>query len=522
MKTHLWKKCSLFVVLLPLLWGCGGSVGGIRQDVLACQGQDMAVGEGSVPVSILVGGGVAASRTIAPEHLTPDDLGDTSKYTLTMDGHSDMGGSVTVPNFILRGGRGILALSPGAWTLRLTATDVATSTQLLSGSTLLIVQDAPTTASITLMPLTGTGTVNVQFTIPQSVVRRLDQTNGQRQVTVALYNQQNQVVQGTSRTFPVAAGAMNPVPISYTVNGPVASGRYTLRLAAPYTVNNASTGNQNVTYNLGWSDILYVEQGRESVAQVDIPEAGTAMGVPGNPFRQDKASQRGSSATVNFVTSTTFNPWGETLWLFGANWDGNGSDLNGNEILVVSWTPVYDADYYELELLVHPFTNRITPANRYGKFNKVVATDAEWDALRQRSFTTSGQSRGTSYMRFSGGTGDPDYYKTRTYTINCADGTTRVVNNFVSCADKALARRLFATGAQNFSYRVAQATDAFDSYGTFSYNGAPMGKVGLEGDCGVLGVLIPAFSPQMSVVYRLRAVNRFGHSDWVYWKGGKW
>ena len=516
METSVTRMFCLFLWLLPYLWGCQGSLSG------GLQSHQSPVGEGSVPVRILLEGG-AASRTIAPAHVTQADLADPGQYQLVMEGTSDMGGRVQVRDFVLRNGEGFLALAPGAWTLTLTAMDGGGTTQLLSGSTLLIVQDAPTSASITLAPLTGNGRVRVNFTLPPSVVRRLDpQGNNTKQVTVGLYNPLGQLVAGTQQTFQVTVtGGTAPAAIPYTANAmQVPSGRYTLRLAAPYTVNNASTGNQNVTYSLGWSDILYVEQGRESVATVAIPEV--ALGVPGRPHRRDKASQSGSSGTINFVTNTQFNPWGETLWLFGQSWDGSDSDLNGNEILVVSWTPVYDADYDELELLVHPFTNRITPATRYGKFNKVVATDAEWDALRQQSFTANGQSRRTSYMRFSGGTGDPDYYKTRTYTINCANGTTGVVNNFVSCADKALARRLFATGTQNFSYRVAQATDAFDTYGTFSYRGTSVGKVGLEGDCGVLGVLVPAFSPQMSVVYRLRAVNRFGHSDWVYWKGGKW
>ncbi len=525
MRAYLWKKGCLFMVLLPLLWGCGGSVGGIRQDVLAYQGQDVAghgivASEGSVPVNILVGGGAAASRTIAPEHLTPGDLGDTSKYTLTMDGHSDMGGSVAVQNFTLRDGRGILALSPGAWTLRLTATDVATSTQFLSGSTLLIVQDAPTTTSITLTPLTGTGTVSVQFTIPQSVVQRLDQTNGQRQGTVALYYDTiGTVVAGTLQTFTVSPGTA--ASISYTANAmQVPSGRYTLRLSAPYTVSNASTGNQNVTYNLGWSDILYVEGNRESSDTVALPEAGTGMGVPGNPYRQDKVGQSVTAPTVNFVQATTSNPGGEMVWLYGAAWDGLDNNTNGNEVLVVDWDPVYDADYYEVELLVHPFTKAASQPASNGKFSKVVTTDAEWDAVKNTTFIYSGQSKTPTYLRYSGGTGDPDYYQTRTYDISCVSGTTVV--SYKSCADKTFARTLFSSGTQNESYRVAATQDAFDTYTDWSYNVTNRGKVGLEGDCGVLGVLLPAYTPQMSVVYRVRAVSRYGHSDWVYWKGGKW
>ena len=74
---------------------------------------------------------------------------------------------------------------------------------------------------------------------------------------------------------------------------------------------------------------------------------------------------------------------------------------------------------------------------------------------------------------------------------------------------------------RNGGYRVT-GNDAFDTYGNYSYNTTIRGKVGLEGDCGVIGVLLPSYTPQMSVVFRLRGVNEFGTSDWVYWKGGKW
>ncbi len=530
------------LLALCLLWGCGGSVGGIRQDVLAYQGQDVAVGKGSVPVSILVDGGAATSRTIAPEHISQTDLGDTSKYTLTMDGHSDMGGSVAVPNFTLRDGRGILALSPGAWTLRLTATNVATSTQFLSGSTLLVVQDAPTTASITLSPLTGTGTVSVGFTIPQSVVKWLDPTTGnQKQVTVALYDTTGQLVQGTGQTFTVAAGTTNPATINYTANGAVASGRYILRLTAPYTVNNASTGNQNVTYNLGWSDILYVEQGRESATTVAIPEAGSSLGVPGTPHRRDKAmasvtvaraGTAGGNSAHNITTGNqTFNPYGEGLWIYAANWDGDGEhpggsagqggnrgNTAGNEVLLVDWDTVYDADYYELEMLLHPNFgghNNVTTSNA-AKYETLPVSDTDWDSFKTRI-------PAPLQLRWSGSPGDPDYYKIKTYTYTITNGTqTNVSFDFLAWQDLADGRN---GGFKVASAPTADGTNTFihppDTSTGLSRRGSASYRIGLEGDCDALAVLVNSFAPQHWYGIRLRAVNRYGHSDWVYWKGGK-
>ena len=56
----------------------------------------------------------------------------------------------------------------------------------------------------------------------------------------------------------------------------------------------------------------------------------------------------------------------------------------------------------------------------------------------------------------------------------------------------------------------------------YQYRTTTVGKIGLEAGCGALPVLTPGSAPRMSVQFRVRAVNAFGYSDWVYWKGGKW
>ena len=509
----------LFVLAaLPILWGCGGAH-------LRTHPHDAAVGGGTVPVSLVLAadGQAAASRTITPGHIPQADWEDPAKYKLTLSGSSDLGGSIAIDGLRVSGGRGGFDLPAGAWDLALTATPTTgAAAPVLRGGTSVIVHRRPVSVTILLEPLDSTtGTVSVDFTLPQSVVKRLDPpSNNAKQVTVALHDEAGNEVTGTRQTF--TANATDATSsFTYTAGGPAAAGRYELRMTAPYTVNNASTNNQNRVHTLGWSDTLYVEGNRQTTASVAIPEARAAMGVPDNPYRRDKATVNANpnQQSQNFITTTRFDPFGEALWLYGTYWDGSENIPNGNEVLVVDWDPVYNTDYYELELLVHPFTRRdSTPPTKGTKFSKVATDDAAWEALRTTNFTYNGQSRAPFLLRYSGGQSDPNYYRSKSWDINCLNGAS--VEAFTSCADKNLARTLF-TGTRNGGYRVT-GNDAFDTYGNYSYNTTIRGKVGLEGDCGVIGVLLPSYTPQMSVVFRLRGVNEFGTSDWVYWKGGKW
>lgn len=513
MKRNVTNRVYLLLALLPLLWGCGDSLTGLMHRRAA----------DSVPVSVVVSresGG--RSRTVAPDHVPAGDLENTGLYRLVLTGTSDMGSSVTVDPFRIANGMGGFDLSPGAWSLTLAAHTVAGNTKVLEGTAFVIIVDYHVTVYIDLEPLqTENGSVSAQFTLPQSVVKRLDpQNSNNKPVKVALYDEAGGEVAGTARNFTLTYSTSTA---SYSINynnASVAAGEYTLKMTASYTVNTASTSNQDRTHTFGWSDILYVEGNRASSVVVAIE--GTALGVPDRPYLRATPTAGGNSPSNQFNISELFNPWGETLWLYGHSWDGNGNDTNGNEILVVDWDPVYNADYYEVEVLLHPFTKNAQTVTANGKFNKVVTTDAAWDTLRTTSFNYGGRSLTPSYLRYSGGVGRSDYYKTAYYTINC-----NTSDQFLSCADKVLARSLFpnkgaAVGKVNAQYSIAATTDAFDTYGTFLYNGLSRGKVGMEGDCSVIGILVPAFSPQTSLVYRLRAVNQYGYSDWVYWRGGKW
>lgn len=523
MRTSILKRTILPAMALALLWGCGDTVG---------RRLSMAHGGGpGVPVRIVLGD-EGISRTIAPDHVPQVDLGDTSKYTLRLDGTSDRGGTASVPNFTLAGGAGTLLLDPGNWTLTLTATSAGSGT-VLAGRTIVSAEAGTmATARITLTPQAAAdGTVAVTFTLAPEVVERLDpDTSATKTVRVALYDDADQVVAGTEQDFALTYNPAQTAPYTVGYNKQVPSGRYTLRLEAPYTVQNASTKGQFVTYRYGWMDIVYVEGGRQSTASVTLA-ASSSMSIPGKPARRNLRTAGGNSGGNGFTNPTAFNPWGDTLWLYGADFNGpgDGNDDDGNEWLLVSWDPVYNADYYEVELLIHPFTKTgVNPATPGGKFRSVVSTDAEWDTLKGGVFTYNGTTATPTYLRFSGGEDDPDHYRSRVYETTCLNSrSNNALGKYVVCADKTLARSLFTTGGYstgyvNSGYTMRPARDAFDTYGNYVYGGANLGKVGLEAGCSILPVLLPGFAPQMALVFRVRGVNRFGEGEWVYWKGGKW
>lgn len=507
------RSFVLFAALCLLFAGCGDSVASVRHPS----------GDGRVPVRLMVAGMDSPSRTIAPEHVRKEDLADNSKYTVTLTGTSNMGDSISLNPAGFSFGLIGFDLSPGTWRLLLEATDVQTGQRVLSGSCVLVVQTKPVSTTVTLTPVTGvTGTVSVEFVLSKSIMEKLDKNaSSQATITVALYDTLKAEVAGTKQVFSEAVPAGDSTTLTYNANNSqLAAGQYTIKLESGYTGPGPS-GGTSVRYEMGHEDILYVEGNRETTASIALSSNSKELGTPDNPYRRDKAAASGNSPGNQFNTSESFSPWGETVWLYGATWDGDGNDTNGNEILVVDWDGVYNADYYEVEVLVHPFTKNAQTVTANGKFAKVVTTDAAWESLKSQQFTRNGLKKTPSYMRYSGNPADPDYYRTKTWIISCNDGV-----DFLSCADKNLAKTLFTTngaaaGKANAAYRIS-GIDGFDNYGAYSYGGANRGKVGLEGDCGVIGILVPSFSPQTSLVFRVRAVNQYGHSSWVYWKGGKW
>lgn len=524
--------CFLIIVIL-FLGSCHDSLSihSLRHDNSLNAVSKESFGEaGQVPVSLLLGD-LGNARTIAPTQLTAVELNNTVVYSLQLDGSSDMGDTRSVPDFTINNdGLGTLLLTPGNWELTLTVTEKAGNTQILMGKSSVKVENKPTATAMVLTPLSGNGRVAVDFVLSASIIKRLDKdTANQATITVALYDTTGTEVPGTKKEFKQAVPTTAIATLNYTANDmELPAGRYSIKLISSYTVKNASTLHMDAKYTIGYEDILYVEATRVSRATVDLTSNSKDLGVPENPYRKDKYSLSGSTNARNFAQTETFNPWGETLWAGAANWDGEGTGTtDGNEVLALYWDPVLGADFYEIEFLIYPFLRRVggqaangggnTTVN--GKLTKPVRNDAEWDALKQQTFSYNGTVRTPSYLRFSGDPNDPNYYRTYYSTIEF-DGQGRG-DDFLTCVDKTLCRQIFLdpnirNGKGNSSYRVQTvANTVWDTYGKLSDR-----KIGLEGDCGALGILLPSFAPRSSLVFRVRGVNAYGYSDWVYWKGG--
>ncbi len=527
----------LFMIISFLLCGCGHSL----REVNFMRTED----DGSVPVKIVVEENQSfASRTITPGHLSATVLTGPG-YESVLVGKSDMGSKIDIRPFTLTNGSGSLLLTPGNWELTLTVTEKAGNTQILMGKSTVKVENKPTATAMVLTPLSGNGRVAVDFVLSASIIERLDKdATSQATITVALYDITGTEVPGTKKEFKQAVPTTATATLNYTANGmQLPAGRYSIKLVSSYTVNNASTLYMDAKYTMGYEDVLYVEAARVSQATVELSSNSQELGNPNNPARAEKKNLNGNSsagANHNFTQSTQFRPWGETVWMYSFNWDGeNTGTQNGNEVLIVNWGSVYNADYYEVEVLFHPFSvttagsgSVVTP-NPHGKFNRVVYTDADWEVLRNTDFTYTHSgvthTKKPSLVQFSGDPNSPHYYKTHSPTIDYVIKSTGAVSKFLTCADKNLARSIFAdpgktAGMGNAGYSVSayDATNNFDTYGIYEYNGNGRGKIGLEGDCSNLGILTPSFAPRISVAFRVRAVNAYGHSDWVYWKGGKW
>ncbi len=522
--------------LCMVIFGCRDSLSLVPESTHVSE-------NGKVPVHLVVGGLSATSKTITPDHITVRDLENPARYKVILDGTSNMGDSVRLDPVSFTHGMVGLDLNPGIWTLRLTVTDITTSKQILTGSGTVSVKSKPISTTVTLNPLQGeTGTVDITFTLSDSIMQRLDKdTSDNATITIALYDTVQQEVPGTKHVFSQAATGAS-VPLLYTANSKtLTAGRYSIKLESSYTVQNSLTQNLPMKYEMGYTDILYVEGNRETRASIELTSNSKELGVPDNPYKRNKMNGSGSSKTNNFTRSTPFNPWGETLWAYGGNWDGekNGTS-NGNEVFIAAWDTIYNADFYEIEVLLHPFSITTNGGGNpnpvpYGKFEQVVYTDSDWDRLKNTPITVTinGTPRTSTpeFFQFSGDPSSPYYYKRYRPEIGYIDKATGNPLRFITCAYKDLARTTFVpnspvtNGMGNASYRIADTGDSspgFNGTGTYAYNGQSVGKVGLEGDCSCLGFLVPSFAPRISIAYRLRAVNSYGDSDWVYWKGGIW
>lgn len=360
------RNICLFVVLGLLFFGCRDSV--IHAGHPSGNGVD-----GGVPVSIVLGEGSGPSRTIAPEHLDQAALGG---YTLALTGSSDMGDSVNVPNFTLNNGVGMCDLSPGVWKLELVASNGGT--QVLRGEGTVEVRGLPTYVSITLTPVTsGTGTVRLtvnwqaadrDFVQPSATpypsgltvsMALYDPVTGQKATS---YERRADGSDGTASdtdaffrrgfTGTGSGGSTSLLSTTFTYTGGTSGGKTYNVPAGMYRLRFMITGgNLPAGTALQWSDLLYVEAGRETTGIIDIPQMAIKPAAPTNPTitRRNRA--------------------------------------NGILPVELRWGAVYNAEYYELEVVEH-YTATV-PTN-----------DNDWDTLAATN----------TVSHYDGAPGSPDNY----------------------------------------------------------------------------------------------------------------
>ncbi len=326
MRGRLW----VLLVLLPFFWGCRDFLAGLHH-----HGEQTGNG---VPVSIVLGYGSGPSRTIAPEHLDQATLGG---YTLELTGSSDMGDSVNVPNFTLSNGVGMCDLSPGVWNLELVASNGGT--QVLRGEGTVEVRGLPTYVSIMLTPVTsGTGTVRLTVNwqavdrdvvqpsatpYPRGLTVRMalyDPVTGQKATS---YERRADGSDGTASdtdaffrrgfTGTGSGGSTSLLPTTFTYTGGTSGGKTYNVPAGMYTLKFMVTGgNLPAGTALQWSDLLYVEAGRETTGTIDIPQMATKPAAP-----------------AAFTESCT---------AFAGD---------GTYTATLNWGIVYNAESYELEVM---------------------------------------------------------------------------------------------------------------------------------------------------------------------------
>lgn len=478
--------------------------------------------------------GQGGERSIAPTHATLAELRDPAKYRLELTGTTGFQNLPATPiTLSATGTTSITTIPEGVWELVLTAYNPQ-NVAVLRGATTVekTALNAPDASFVLKAVLNGTGSVDVRFVLPPDFVKRLNPQS----VKVALYYATtNALVAGTEQGF-AASNATANTTIAYSRTN-VPEGEYRIRLTGVTQVNNGSTNFETVSYTVGYEDVLYVESGRTSAATITI--AATNIGVPGRPFEASKRSQNFTVASsnstagfsgANITGSQSFSPYGEGLWIYAANWDGHGGNTpttpagpngghagstQGNEVLLVTWDAVYDADYYELEMLLHPnygYNNNSGVSNS-AKYEKLPVNDSDWNQFLQRNPRPI-------QLRFSGKDTDFDYYKTKTYTHTIARDSTAKNVSFTFMAWRDLARGKnngysTATSSTNGNFIGSPDTSGVSRRGSASY------RIGLEGDCDALAILMNNFTPQHWYGIRVRGVNQYGQSDWVYWKGGK-
>ncbi len=291
-------------------------------------------------------------RAIAPTQLTSNDL--STGYTLKLTGST---GRMTLPErtITLANGRATLGDIPdGTWHLTLQVyKNTAPAVAILRGDTTVTVNNNMSAeARFTLSPVEGgEGTIDIRINW-QELDRAFVQTNITRDVYVRILLRDavtNADIADSVSQMGRRAAANNTVfPISnirYT--GHSTANTTTARPAGLYKLVFRVEGG-NIPVDVGsveWSDLLYVEPGRQTTGTITIPRLIQKPNAPANPTHSKGAVNNYGKADVTF------------------NWNG-----------------VYNATAYNLEIIeytsgTHPTTdqtwNSLVAGNKVQQFNAV-------------------------------------------------------------------------------------------------------------------------------------------------------
>ena len=288
-------------------------------------------------------GEAEGSRSIAPDKLTATQL--AANFNLKLTGSNKR---MTLPEQTItvdaNGKASVTGVPDGTWHLTITAYPKtgATTVAALSGSaTVTVWNSLSSEARFTLTPVEG-GTGTIRLTINwQEADRYYVQSwyHTELEVSLALYDIAtgtmipNTKARWTRNANNTVNGNPNDRPIrtltytGFTTSGtepPLPAGKYEFR----FTVIG---GNLPAGVVVKWSDVLYVEPGRQTTGNINIPRL---IGVPASP--------------TNFTANCT------------------ALNTRGEYTATLSWGSVYNATGYELEMM------------RYTTGTTRPTTDTQW------------------------------------------------------------------------------------------------------------------------------------------------
>lgn len=395
-----------------------------------------------------------SARSIAPTQLTAAQL--AAGYTLKLTGST---GRVTLPErtITLSNGRTTLGDIPdGEWHLTLQVyQNTAPTVPILRGDTTVSVKNnMRAEARFTLSPVEG-GTGTVRLTVDwQEADRSFVQSwyHTELEVSLALYDIAtgtmipNTKARWTRNAGNTGNGNPDARPIrtltytGFTTSGtepPLPAGKYEFR----FTVIG---GNLPAGVVVKWSDVLYIEPGRQTTGNITIPRLIQKPNAP-------------ATFSENCTNLTSL----------------------GNYTATLTWAGVYNASNYELEIMKYATgtqrpTNDITWATAAQTASVYTYNTAPDDP---NNYTNPAHSGGVVARYQSGGLLSGQTSIVYNMNMKSGDGFTariRAVNGFGNSDWKYLTTPLVPTAPlapSNFKFTVTPVTAADGFTSTLSWTG---------------------------------------------------